>query len=193
MSWPFITFQLIISIAPPLLVGFPWYLSIVFGLMSFFFAKKFPTLNLFISFPCWAVGFLFATYCPPIILAFFVIDFILYSAFFFISPSLRLISCEDTIKNDIICFLFLFLLIFSSQFFFSYNALQEYRAFRQTSFSDEYQQYLRDKEDETEMVWIPRTGEKYHDNPSCSGMNSPREVSRKQAKDLGYTACGKCY
>lgn len=43
------------------------------------------------------------------------------------------------------------------------------------------------------MVWIPRTGHKYHSNPYCSGMVNPSEVSLSQAQAWGYGACKKCY
>ena len=193
MSWFLIVVQLISSILPPFLIGFSWYQSIMFGLMSFFLAKKFPTANLFITFPCWVIGFLGAAYSSTVILLIYIVDFLLYSAFFFVSPALKMIDCEDRLKNQIICSLFLFFLFISSQFFLSYNSLMDYHAFRQTSASYEYQQYLMDKSDSEEMVWISQSGEKYHDNPNCSGMNSPKEVTRKEAKEQGYTACSKCY
>lgn len=44
-----------------------------------------------------------------------------------------------------------------------------------------------------EMVWIPSSGTKYHNDSSCSNMNSPREVSREEAEQMGYTPCKKCY
>lgn len=45
----------------------------------------------------------------------------------------------------------------------------------------------------SEMVWIPNSGKRYHDNPSCSGMKNPTYVTIDEAIDLGYTACGRCY
>lgn len=44
-----------------------------------------------------------------------------------------------------------------------------------------------------EMVWIPRTGHKYHSNPSCSNMKNPTQVTRAEAENRGYGACSKCY
>lgn len=44
-----------------------------------------------------------------------------------------------------------------------------------------------------EMVWIPNSGTKYHNDSSCSNMNSPREVPREEAEQMGYTPCKKCY
>lgn len=43
------------------------------------------------------------------------------------------------------------------------------------------------------MVWIPKTGAKYHRNPSCSGMNDPTQVTKSKAERLGYDACQNCY
>ena len=44
-----------------------------------------------------------------------------------------------------------------------------------------------------EMVWIPRSGSRYHSNPECSGMNNPQEVTLSEAESRGYTPCQKCY
>lgn len=44
-----------------------------------------------------------------------------------------------------------------------------------------------------EMVWIPRTGSKYHNNPDCSGMKDPTQVARDEAEERGYNPCKKCY
>lgn len=46
---------------------------------------------------------------------------------------------------------------------------------------------------QSQMVWIPRTGSKYHSNPSCSGMKDPSQVTLSQAQSAGYTPCKKCY
>ena len=43
------------------------------------------------------------------------------------------------------------------------------------------------------LVWIPRTGEKYHSAPNCSGMDDPTEVTLSEAVDQGFDACSKCY
>lgn len=44
-----------------------------------------------------------------------------------------------------------------------------------------------------EMVWIPESGKKYHNNSSCSNMKNPSKVSVSKAKQMGYTPCKKCY
>ena len=44
-----------------------------------------------------------------------------------------------------------------------------------------------------EMVWIPRTGSKYHSNPECSRMKDPSHVTLSEAESRGYTPCSKCY
>ena len=43
------------------------------------------------------------------------------------------------------------------------------------------------------MVWIPRTGSKYHSYSGCSGMRNPSYVSISDAIAWGYTACSKCW
>lgn len=44
-----------------------------------------------------------------------------------------------------------------------------------------------------ENVWIPSAGSKYHDNPVCSKMKNPTQVTKSQAISMGYSACKKCY
>ncbi len=43
------------------------------------------------------------------------------------------------------------------------------------------------------MVWIPRTGSKYHSSSSCSNMKSPTQVTLSEAQAAGYEPCKKCY
>ena len=46
----------------------------------------------------------------------------------------------------------------------------------------------------TIMVWIPiNGGTKYHSKSTCSKMENPMHVSIDQAKENGFTACGRCY
>ena len=43
------------------------------------------------------------------------------------------------------------------------------------------------------MVWIPRSGSKYHSRSSCSNMKGPTQVTLSQAQASGYEPCKKCY
>lgn len=45
------------------------------------------------------------------------------------------------------------------------------------------------------MVWLPATGEKYHNKNNCGRMNpdKARQVTKTEAERLGYEPCGKCY
>ena len=43
------------------------------------------------------------------------------------------------------------------------------------------------------MVWIPKSGKKYHRSSSCSNMKNPSQVTLQKAQSLGYTPCSKCY
>lgn len=43
------------------------------------------------------------------------------------------------------------------------------------------------------MVWIPKTGSKYHSNSSCSNMKNPTQVTISDAISRGYEPCKKCY
>ncbi len=44
-----------------------------------------------------------------------------------------------------------------------------------------------------QMVWLPESGTKYHNNDSCSDMNNPRQVTLDEAVNAGYEPCKKCY
>lgn len=44
-----------------------------------------------------------------------------------------------------------------------------------------------------EMVWIPKSGKKYHSNSDCSNMKNPSQVTKEEAEDRGYEPCKKCY
>lgn len=44
-----------------------------------------------------------------------------------------------------------------------------------------------------EMVWIPKSGTKYHSHAGCSNMNNPTEVTKEEAEERGFTACKKCW
>ena len=44
-----------------------------------------------------------------------------------------------------------------------------------------------------DMVWIPKTGKKYHSNSNCSNMKNPSQVTKEQAIKKGYGPCSKCY
>ena len=43
------------------------------------------------------------------------------------------------------------------------------------------------------MVWIPKSGKKYHRSSSCSNMKNPSQVTLEKAQSLGYRPCCKCY
>ena len=43
------------------------------------------------------------------------------------------------------------------------------------------------------MVWIPKSGKKYHSSSSCSNMKNPSQVTIEKAQSLGYTQCSKSY
>lgn len=45
----------------------------------------------------------------------------------------------------------------------------------------------------TETVWIPKSGSKYHSRSSCSNMKNSTQVSRAEAISRGYEPCKKCY
>ena len=44
-----------------------------------------------------------------------------------------------------------------------------------------------------DMVWIPKTGSKYHSRSNCSNMKNPSQVTLSFAKEHGYGKCSKCW
>jgi len=45
----------------------------------------------------------------------------------------------------------------------------------------------------TTMVWIPKSGKKYHSKATCSNMSDPKQVTQEYAEQQGYTPCQKCH
>ena len=43
------------------------------------------------------------------------------------------------------------------------------------------------------LVWISKTGERYHSTPDCSDMHFPLQVTLEDAKLRDYTPCMRCY
>lgn len=46
--------------------------------------------------------------------------------------------------------------------------------------------------DASPLVWITRSGKKYHSINTCSNMKNPSQVSLETAKGKGLTPCKKC-
>ena len=44
-----------------------------------------------------------------------------------------------------------------------------------------------------QLVWIPKTGTKYHSKSTCSNMKNPSQVTKDEAVNRGYSACSKCW
>lgn len=44
-----------------------------------------------------------------------------------------------------------------------------------------------------QMVWVSRTGTKYHSDSNCSNMKNPSHMTQSEAESLGRTPCSKCY
>ena len=43
------------------------------------------------------------------------------------------------------------------------------------------------------VVWLSRTGNKFHSDPGCSGMKNPIQSTYGEALSRGREACKKCY
>lgn len=46
---------------------------------------------------------------------------------------------------------------------------------------------------QTQMVWVSKTGKKYHSYSSCSNMKNASQVTKSEAESRGLTPCSKCY
>lgn len=44
-----------------------------------------------------------------------------------------------------------------------------------------------------EMVWIPKSGKKYHRIPDCSGMKNPSQIPLSEAQARGIPPCSNCW
>ena len=44
-----------------------------------------------------------------------------------------------------------------------------------------------------DMVWISKTGSKYHSKSNCGNMKNPSKVTKEAAEKQGRTPCSKCY
>lgn len=55
------------------------------------------------------------------------------------------------------------------------------------------QQAAAQQQAQETMVWIPKSGSKYHSDPNCSNMNNPTQVPISTAKARGFEPCKKCY
>lgn len=44
-----------------------------------------------------------------------------------------------------------------------------------------------------DMVWIPKSGSKYHSRSGCSNMKTPSQVTKQEAENQGYEPCKKCW
>lgn len=54
-------------------------------------------------------------------------------------------------------------------------------------------QEKQQQEEQQTYVYIPQTGSKYHNNPSCSNMNNPSHVTIDEALNMGFQPCKRCY
>lgn len=60
--------------------------------------------------------------------------------------------------------------------------------------SDGIQYYVSNGQVQQEaMVWVPRTGSKYHSDMRCSNMKSPSQITMSEAIRRGFKPCDKCY
>lgn len=54
------------------------------------------------------------------------------------------------------------------------------------------QMLMASNSDQPDMVWIPKSGKRYHKTASCSNMSNPQQVTRQQAESRGLTPFKKC-
>ena len=52
---------------------------------------------------------------------------------------------------------------------------------------------VSEQTDNSQMVYVSRTGTKFHSNSRCSNMKNPLYMTREEAESRGRTPCSKCY
>lgn len=62
-----------------------------------------------------------------------------------------------------------------------------------TRLAQETSQSTATTNNKEQMVWVSRTGTKYHSDPNCSNMKNPSHKTLSEAESLGRTPCSKCY
>ncbi len=67
----------------------------------------------------------------------------------------------------------------------------ESRAVFSNNHSDKPNVY--DNIESNDVVWISKSGTKFHSSPNCSNMINPIEISIEEAISRGRTPCKKCY
>lgn len=58
-------------------------------------------------------------------------------------------------------------------------------------FPDKPKENTKNKNSES-IVFITKSGDKYHIDPSCPGLDNSIRIPLDKAKKKGYTACSKC-
>lgn len=48
-------------------------------------------------------------------------------------------------------------------------------------------------EPQSDMVWVSKTGKKYHSSPNCSNMKNPTQIPLESAISRGLEPCSKCH
>lgn len=63
----------------------------------------------------------------------------------------------------------------------------------ETVAQEEAQQETAAQDNNQVMVWIPKTGKKYHSKANCSNMKSPMEVTEDYAISNSFERCKRCW
>ena len=63
----------------------------------------------------------------------------------------------------------------------------------QTSEPDEAESSSDQDAGSGEMVWIPKSGKKYHSDKTCSNMKNPTQVTKEEAENRGFEPCKRCW
>ena len=72
---------------------------------------------------------------------------------------------------------------------FYISTLKSYEPKQSTNSNNETK---NDDTNYTGIVWVPKTGKRYHFIRTCSGMKNPQSMSLGSAKSAGYSPCSKC-
>lgn len=66
-------------------------------------------------------------------------------------------------------------------------------AYEDTYVEEYYEEEYYEEDYSSQMVWISRTGTKYHSDPNCSNMRDPGYVTIEEAEAQGREPCSKCW
>ncbi len=97
-------------------------------------------------------------------------------------------------------FILIIILIITTSIFVGCNDKEKIEVIKHTEIETIIQVTETTHQEKTEpqtteeiLVWISKTGKRYHLTPDCSDMKLPLQVTLEEAELRDYTPCLKCY